>query len=249
MSDKLPGPQDLDNPMPLVEHLTELRQRLLVSILALLTTFLGLLYFANDIYLIVSEPIRKQLPPGSSMIATNVTDTFFAPFKLTAVVALFVTMPVILHQFWKFVSPGLYAHERKVAIPILISSILLFYLGIACAHFLVFPVIMAFFITAGPESIMVTPDISQYLNIALTLFFAFGAAFEIPIALVLLVWSGITTVEDLKEKRRYAIVICFVIGMLLTPPDPFSQTMLAVPMCLLYELGILFGRLVQPRAE
>lgn len=235
--------------MPLIEHLIELRQRLLVIICSILVIFLGLLYFANDIYLIVSKPIRDQLPPGTSMIVTNVTDTFFAPFKLTAVVALFLAMPVILHQVWKFVSPGLYTHEKKVAIPILVSSILLFYAGIAFAHFLVFPMIMAFFVSSGPASIVVTPDISQYLSIALTLFFAFGAAFEIPVAIVLLVWSGVISTADLADKRRYVIVICFIVGMLLTPPDPLSQTMLAIPMCLLFEGGLLMARLVEKKPE
>lgn len=246
----LPNPvQEQDAPMPLVEHLIELRQRLLVAICAILLIFFGLIYFANDIYLIVSKPIRDQLPPGTSMIVTNVTDTFFAPFKLTAVVALFLAMPVVLHQVWKFVSPGLYNHEKKVAIPILVSSIVLFYAGIAFAHYLVFPMIMAFFVTSGPESIVVTPDISQYLSIALTLFFAFGAAFEIPVVIVLLVWSGITTPAALADKRRYVIVICFIVGMLLTPPDPLSQTMLAIPMCLLFELGLLLSRLVEKKPE
>lgn len=249
MSEAPKTPQEQDTPMPLIEHLIELRRRLLVAICGILFIFLGLITFANDIYLIVSQPIRDQLPAGTSMIVTNVTDTFFAPFKLTAVVALFLAMPIVLHQVWKFVSPGLYSHEKKVAIPILISSIFLFYAGIAFAHFFVFPMIMAFFVSSGPESIVVTPDISQYLSIALTLFFAFGAAFEIPVAIVLLVWSGAITTADLADKRRYSIVICFIIGMLLTPPDPLSQTMLAIPMCLLFELGLLLARLVEKKPE
>ncbi len=247
MTDKLPHDQAQDTPMPLIQHLIELRQRLLVAICGILLIFLGLIYFANDIYLIVSEPIRKQLPEGTSMIVTNVTDTFFAPFKLTAVVALFLAMPIVLHQVWKFISPGLYQHEKRVAIPILISSVVLFYGGIAFAHFFVFPMIMAFFVSSGPASIVVSPDISQYLSIALTLFFAFGAAFEIPVAIVLLVWSGVIDRAGLADKRRYVIVICFIVGMLLTPPDPLSQTMLAIPMCLLFELGLVLARLVEKK--
>jgi len=239
--------QEQDTPMPLIEHLIELRQRLMVAVCSILFIFLGLIYFANDIYLIVSKPIRDQLPEGTTMIATDVTATFFAPFKLTAVVALFLAMPVVLHQIWKFISPGLYTHEKKVAIPILASSVLLFYAGIAFAHFIIFPIIMAFFVSSGPESIAVTPDISQYLSIALALFFAFGAVFEIPVAIILLVWSGIISTADLADKRRYVIVICFIVGMLLTPPDPLSQTLLAVPMCLLFELGLLLARLVEKK--
>lgn len=247
MTEQQKPDQVQDTPMPLIEHLIELRRRLLVSVCTILVIFLGLMYFSNDIYLIVSKPIRDQLPAGTSMIATNVTDTFFAPFKLTAVVALFLSMPVLLHQVWKFVSPGLYSHEKKVAVPILVSSVVLFYAGIAFAHFVVFPMIMAFFVQTGPTSIMVTPDISQYLTIALTLFFSFGAAFEIPVAIVLLVLSGVTTTASLREMRRYVIVMCFVVGMLLTPPDPISQTLLAVPMYLLFEGGLLFGRMVEKK--
>ncbi len=238
-------PEDPDTHLPLIEHLVELRERLLRSILAVLLVFCGLFYFANDIYSIVSKPIRDQLPEGTSMIATDVTATFFAPFKLTLVVSLFVAMPILLHQLWKFISPGLYAHEKKMAIPLLISSVLLFYGGVAFAHFVIFPLIMAFFTTVGPETVTVTPDISQYLSIALKLFFAFGLAFEIPIATMLMIWSGITSVSSLSDKRPYIVVFCFVFGMLLTPPDPFSQSMLAIPMWLLFEVGLLFGRMVE----
>lgn len=242
-------PDDPTTHMPLIEHLIELRTRLIRSLAAFVVLFCSLVYFANDIYEIVSKPIRDQLPEGTTMIATDITATFFAPFKLTMVVALFLAMPVILHQVWKFVSPGLYAHEKKVAIPMLAASILLFYTGIAFAHFLIFPVIMNFFALSGPESVVVTPDISQYLSIALKLFLAFGLAFEIPIFTMLIIWSGMFTVKELADKRRYVIVFCFVVGMFLTPPDPFSQTMLAVPMCLLFELGLLFGRMVDKKAE
>lgn len=231
--------------MTLIEHLVELRQRLMVSVLAILVIFLGLFYFANDIYFLVSKPIRDVLPEGGSMIATEVTSPFFAPFKLTLVVSLFLAMPVVLHQFWKFISPGLYAHERKIMIPLLMSSILLFYGGIAFAYFVVFPLIMQFFTSIGPQDVLITPDINQYLNIALKLFFAFGVAFEIPIATLLLIWSGVVSIQSLKQKRPYVVVCCFVFGMLLTPPDMISQTLLAVPMWLLFELGLLMGFLVR----
>ncbi|OUS28307.1 twin arginine-targeting protein translocase TatC [Gammaproteobacteria bacterium 45_16_T64] len=230
--------------LPLIGHLIELRDRLLKGIASILVIFCGLFYFANDIYEIVSKPIRDQLPEGSSMIATDITATFFAPFKLTLMVSLFLAMPVILHQVWRFISPGLYAHEKRLAIPMLMSSILLFYGGIAFAHFVIFPLIMEFFTHIGPQTVEITPDISQYLAIALKLFFAFGLAFEIPIAVMLVVWSGAATVKSLSEKRAYIVVGCFIFGMLLTPPDPFSQSMLAIPMWMLFEVGLLFGRLV-----
>ena len=229
-------------------HLIELRDRLLRAVLAVLVVFLGLFYFSNDIYEIVSQPIRDQLPAGSSMIATEITSTFFAPFKLTLIVSIFLAMPFLLHQAWRFVSPGLYNHEKKLAMPLLASSIILFYSGTAFAYFVIFPVIMAFFTSIGPENVAVTPDITQYLNISLKLFFAFGLAFEIPIATMLLIWSGITSVESLRQKRPYIIVFCFVFGMLLTPPDPFSQAMLAIPMWLLFEVGLVFGQLAKNRS-
>lgn len=186
------------------------------------------------------------------MIATDITSTFFAPFKLTMVVAFFIAMPVVLGQVWRFIAPGLYSHERKYAIPVMVLSVLLFYGGIAFAHYVIFPLIMNFFVMASPENVTVAPDIAQYLTVALKLFFAFGLAFEIPIATMLLIWSGVTTVQDLGKKRAYVILGCFVFGMLLTPPDPFSQSMLAIPMWMLFELGLLCGRLIgkrKPREE
>ncbi|RLT88124.1 MULTISPECIES: twin-arginine translocase subunit TatC [unclassified Ketobacter] len=231
--------------LTLIGHLVELRDRVMKSLLAILIVFMSLIYFANDIYELVAKPIRDQLPEGTTMIATDVTSTFFAPFKLTLVVAFFLAMPVILGQIWRFIAPGLYAHERKFALPLLVLSVLLFYSGIAFAHFVIFPLIMNFFVMASPENVTVTPDIAQYLTIALKLFFAFGLAFEIPIATMLLILSGVTTVKDLASKRPYVILFCFVFGMLLTPPDPFSQSMLAVPMWLLFEMGLLIGRLIK----
>lgn len=239
-----------DQEQPLIAHLVELRQRLLYSVLAILVIFLGLFYFANDLYTWVSAPLTALLPEGTSMIATDVTSPFFAPFKFTLVVSAFIAMPFLLHQAWSFIAPGLYKHEKRLAVPLLISSILLFYLGIAFAYFVVFPIIFGFFTSVGPENIAVMTDISSYLNFVLKLFFAFGIVFEIPVATLLLLWSGVVTVKSLKQKRAYVIVGCFVLGMLLTPPDIISQSLLAVPMWLLFELGILLGAiLVRKPAE
>ncbi|MGB3622096.1 twin-arginine translocase subunit TatC [Ketobacter sp. MCCC 1A13808] len=246
---KLPPPDTTDSNLTLIGHLVELRQRVMKSLLAILIVFLALIYFSNDIYELVSKPIRDQLPAGTTMIATDITSTFFAPFKLTLVVAFFLAMPVVLGQAWRFIAPGLYDHERKYAVPLLAMSVLLFYGGIAFAHFVIFPLIMNFFVLASPENVTVAPDIASYLTIALKLFFAFGLAFEIPIATMLLIWSGITDVQDLSKKRPYVILFCFVFGMLLTPPDPFSQSMLAIPMWLLFEVGLLLGRVVKKRGN
>ena len=244
MSEQQP---EKDSEQPLVQHLLELRSRLLKSVIAVLVVFAGLFYFANDIYFFISEPLRASLPEGSSMIATEVASPFLAPFKLTMVLSLFLAVPVILHQVWGFISPGLYRHEKRIAIPLLVASVLLFYSGIAFAYFVVFPLIFAFFTSVGPESVTVMTDINKYLDFILKLFFAFGVAFEIPVATVLLVWSGITSVEDLTKKRPYVVVICFVIAMFMTPPDVISQSLLAVPMWMLFEAGIFFSRMVTVR--
>lgn len=235
--------------LTLIDHLVELRGRIIKSLLAVIIIFLGLIYFANDIYEIVSQPIRDQLPEGTTMIATDITSTFFAPFKLTLVVSFFLAIPVVLSQAWRFIAPGLYDHEKKYAIPLLLLSVSLFYSGIAFAHYVIFPLIMKFFVLASPENVTVAPDIASYLTIALKLFFAFGLAFEIPIATMLIIWSGITTAKDLAKKRPYVILGCFLFGMLLTPPDPFSQSMLALPMWLLFELGLLFGHVIKRRSK
>ncbi len=230
---------------PLIEHLIELRSRLLRSVVAVLVIFLGLYAFANDIYLFVAQPLIALLPEGSQMIATEVASPFLAPFKLTLVAAVFIAVPYVLHQAWAFVAPGLYENEKALAIPILASSVLLFYAGAAFAYYVVFPLLFSFFTQTGPENVAVMTDINAYLNFVLKLFFAFGVAFEIPIATFLLIASGITTVESLSKKRPYIILGCFVVGMLLSPPDIISQSLLAVPMYLLYEVGLLFGRLAQ----
>ncbi|KPQ26370.1 MAG: twin arginine-targeting protein translocase TatC [Halomonas sp. HL-48] len=234
---------------PLIEHLIELRSRLMRAVIAILVVFLGLYSFSNDIYLFVAEPLMALLPPGSQMIATEVASPFLAPFKLTLVTALFIAIPFVLHQAWSFIAPGLYDNEKALAIPILVSSILLFYGGAAFAYYVVFPLLFAFFTQTGPENVTVMTDINQYLNFVLKLFFAFGVAFEIPVATFLLILSGATTVESLSQKRPYIILGCFVVGMVLTPPDVISQSLLAVPMYLLYEVGLLFGRLVRKRRE
>ncbi|MWJ28697.1 twin-arginine translocase subunit TatC [Halomonas sp. ZH2S] len=232
---------------PLIEHLIELRSRLMRAVVVILVIFLGLYSFANDIYSFVAQPLMALLPPGSQMIATEVASPFLAPFKLTLVVAVFAAIPYVLHQAWAFVAPGLYDNEKAMAVPILASSIALFYTGAAFAYYVVFPLLFQFFTQTGPENVAVMTDINQYLNFVLKLFFAFGVAFEIPIATFLLIASGATTVESLSKKRPYIVLGCFVVGMLLTPPDIISQSLLAVPMYLLYEVGLLFGRLVRKR--
>jgi len=229
---------------PLIEHLIELRGRLLRSVLVVLVIFLGLYSFSNDLYMIVSEPLRALLPEGTQMIATEVASPFLAPFKLTLVLSIFAAIPYVLYQVWSFIAPGLYQHEKKIALPLLASSVFLFYAGAVFAYYVVFPLIFAFFTSAVPGDVAVMTDINSYLNFVLKLFFAFGVAFEIPVATFILIWTGITTVETLSEKRPYVVICCFVVGMLLTPPDVISQTLLALPMWMLYELGILMGRFV-----
>jgi len=245
-----PPSHDTENGhMGFLEHLVELRTRVIHSLVAILVIFLGMVFFANDIYSIFAKPLTSLLPPDTSMIATDIAAPFLAPFKLVFILSFFVAMPYILHQVWQFVSPGLYAHEKKVAVPLLFSSVLLFYAGIAFAYFVVTPLIMAFLTTSGPADVKVAPDISSYLNMALKLFLAFGLTFEIPVATLLLIASGITDAQSLKEKRPYVIVGCFIVGMLLTPPDVLSQTLLALPMWGLFEVGLLFARFVQPKEQ
>ena len=241
--------ESLDKPQPLVAHLTELRDRLLRALLAVLIVFIGLFPFANEIYAFVSEPLRAILPEGASMIATEVASPFLTPFKLTLVASLFVAIPVVLYQLWAFIAPGMYRNEKRLAIPLLVSSILLFYAGAAFAYFVVFPLIFAFFTSVGPADITIMTDINRYLDFVLKLFFAFGLAFEIPIAAVILIWAGITTADNLAKKRPYIIVGCFIFGMLLTPPDVISQSLLAIPMWILFEFGVLFGRIIQKRQD
>ncbi len=227
---------------PLLTHLVEMRDRLLRAVLAVLIIFLGVFYFANDLYHIVANPLIERLPEGASMISTKPAGTFFTPMKLALVLSIFGAMPFILYQMWAFVAPGLYTHERKLIVPLLISSTLLFYAGMVFAYYVVFPLMFGFFITVAPEGVTVMTDISEYLDFVLKIFFAFGVAFEVPIATILLVWIGVTTPESLAEKRPYIIVGAFIVGMLLTPPDVISQTLLALPMWLLFEAGLIASR-------
>ena len=237
--------QEPENTMPLIAHLTELRTRLLRSVVTVLVIFAGLFYFSQDIYALVAAPLRSYLPEGATMIATGVASPFLTPFKLTMVVSLFLSMPMILHQIWSFIAPGLYKHEKRIAVPLMIASIALFYAGMAFAYFAVFPIMFGFFASVTPQGVEMMTDISQYLDFVLTLFFAFGVAFQIPIATFLLAWTGMVDVATLRKSRPYVVVGCFLVGMLLTPPDVFSQTLLALPMWFLYEVGIIFGGIIQ----
>ena len=232
----------VEDTQPLIAHLIELRKRLLNSIIAVIVIFLALVYFANDIYQLVSAPLIKQLPHGATMIATDVASPFFTPIKLTFMVSLILSAPVILYQVWAFVAPALYKHERRLVMPLLVSSTLLFYIGMACAYFVVFPLAFGFLTHAAPVGVLVSTDIESYLDFVMSLFIAFGVSFEVPVAIVLLCWVGVTTPDDLRKKRPYVLVGAFVVGMLLTPPDVFSQTLLAIPMYCLFEVGLFFSR-------
>ena len=235
--------------LPLVAHLVELRDRLLRIIAVVLGLFISLIYFANDLYVTLAEPLTAHLPESGTMIATDVASPFFTPFKLTLVLSIFLAMPMLLYQFWGFIAPGLYKHEKRMVMPLLASSTGLFYLGGLFAYFIVFPVVFGFFTSVAPDGVAIMTDISKYLDFVLKMFFAFGLAFEVPIVVIVLVWAGITTPKSLAEKRPYIIVAVFVLAMLLTPPDVISQTMLAVPMLLLFEVGLFFARKIKPSEE
>lgn len=245
-TDNQPSP-DSGNEQPFVSHLIELRDRLLKVVLAVVVIFLGLAPFANWLFSRLAGPLTAHLPEGSSMVAIDVASPFFTPFKLAMVVAAFIAMPFILYQLWAFVAPGLYRHERKRVVPLLVSSTLLFYIGAAFAYFVVFPLVFGFLTKTAPEGVAVMTDISRYLDFVLTMFFAFGIAFEVPVAVVLLMWTGVVSPESFKNKRPYIIVAAFVIGMILTPPDIISQTLLAVPMWLLFEIGVFMGEKFAPK--
>jgi sec-independent protein translocase protein TatC len=233
---------------PLMAHLLELRNRLLRVFIVVLVIFAALFPFSESLYLYISEPLRAFLPSTSTMIATEVTSPFLTPFKLALVSAMFVSMPYILYQLWAFVAPALYKQEKKIALPLFCASVILFYTGMAFAYYLVFPLVFLFFTSIAPEGISVMPDIRAYLDFVLKLFMAFGLSFQIPIAVVILSWLGTVNPNKLATKRPYVFVLCFVVGMLLTPPDIISQALLAIPMWLLFEVGILFGRLVSNKA-
>ena len=249
LSNDLPPASEnkIQQTLPLISHLLELRDRLLRVIVVVALIFFSMVYFANDIYQYIAIPLTSQLPEGSSMIATGVATPFFTPIKLTIVFSIFIAIPLILYQVWAFIAPGLYKHERKLIAPLVISSALLFYGGMAFAYYVVFPLAFGFFTTTAPEGVTIATDISSYLDFILKLFFAFGLAFEIPIATLLLCWTGATTPEKLKAKRPYIVVSAFIFGMLLTPPDVISQTLLAIPMLLLFEVGLLFARFYVPK--
>ena len=233
--------------LTLIDHLIELRDRILKSVLAVVALFLALFAFSNDIYTYVATPLLDALPEGSTMIAIDPTSPFFAPFKLTFYVAFLIAAPYILYQLWSFIAPGLYQNEKAVAIPLFISSVLLFYGGVAFARYVLFGFVFAFFVSVAPEGISVAPDINSFLSFALTIFLAFGIAFEVPIAVFIFIWAGIAEPESLTEKRPYVIVACFVVGMLLTPADPFTQSMLAIPMWMLFEVGIVAGKIIRKK--
>lgn len=235
--------------MGLLSHLIELRDRLLRMLLAVGIVFLCLFPFADTIYSWLAQPLLSHMPAGTSMIAIDVASPFLIPFKVCLMVAIFITAPFWLYQIWAFVAPGLYTHEKRLVSPLLISSTLLFYLGIAFAYFVVFPLVFGFFTSVAPEGVEVSTDISRYLDFVLTIFLAFGIAFEVPIATILLVAVGAATPEGLAKQRPYFIVAAFVVGMFLTPPDIISQTLLALPMWLLFEVGIFFSRFFLKRKE
>lgn len=236
-------PQDqTSDEQPFISHLIELRNRLIRVIVFILVVFLSASPFANEIYAFLSDPLLHHLPNNTSMIATDVASPFFTPFKLTLVASIFVSVPVVLYHFWAFVAPGLYSHEKKMVLPLIIASTALFFLGIAFCYFVVFPLLFAFLTASAPEGVTVMTDIAKYLDFVLILFFAFGLAFEVPIFTIVLIWTGLTSRQSLAEKRPYVIVGAFIIGMFLTPPDAISQTLLAIPMWLLFELGLLFSR-------
>ena len=228
--------------MTLVEHLTELRTRLLRVVISIIAVFVACFPFADKLYTLLALPLIERLPQGATMIATEVASPFLTPFKLAFITAVALTIPVALHQTWGFIAPGLYLKERRLAMPLLISSTALFFIGMAFAYYLVFPLMFQFFIGSAPEGITVATDIGRYLDFCIKLFFAFGIAFEVPVATFLVVSAGLTTVESLRKKRAYVILAAFVMGMLLTPPDMISQTLLALPMWVLFELGLVMCR-------
>ncbi len=232
-----------DSGQPLISHLIELRSRVLRVVICIFVVLIVLLPFANEIYNFIATPLLAKLPEGSSMIATEVVSPFFAPFKLTLFCAVFFTVPFTLFQAWSFITPGLYANEKKLVIPLLISSTLLFYTGILFAYYIVFPVLFAFLTATAPEGIQIMTDISHYLDFILKLFFAFGVSFEIPVATFLLIRSGFVSIKKLEANRPYIILSAFFAGMLLTPPDIISQVLLAVPIWLLFESGLIIGKI------
>ncbi|HMY29038.1 MAG: twin-arginine translocase subunit TatC [Agitococcus sp.] len=241
---------DLDNKqdeMPLVAHLIELRTRLMHMIGATLLVFFVLVAFRNDLYTLLAAPLRQLLPVGSSMVATDITSSFLAPFKLTFFVSFFIAIPYVLYQVWSFIAPALYKHEKKLAIPLLVSSVILFYIGISFAYFVTLGPVLKFFVSVAPENVDFMTDINAYLDFCIKFFLVFGFTFEIPVVVLILIMAGIISTESLAEKRRYIIVICFAISMFVTPPDALSMTVLAVLMWMLFEVGLFFGRFLEKK--
>ncbi len=240
---KTENPQNDQGEMTFVEHLVELRDRLVRIVIVVIALMICLFPFANKLYTVLASPLLRHMPEGANMVAIDVASPFLTPFKLVLFVSLSLAMPVVLYQAWGFIAPGLYKNERKLVYPLMVTSTILFAAGIAFAYYVVFPLMFAFFNAVAPEGVEIMTDISKYLDFVLKIFFAFGLAFEVPIATILLVWTGFTTPQALAEKRPYVIVGAFVLGMLLTPPDIISQTLLAIPMWILFELGIVFSRM------
>ncbi len=233
----------------LITHLIELRDRLIKTIIGIAVVLLCLFPFANQIYSFLAEPLLKHLPESSTMVAIDVASPFLTPFKLVMLLAIVLTIPWILYQLWAFIAPGLYKHEKRLVLPLLASSSVLFYLGMVFAYFVVFPLVFGFFTKVTPEGVAVMTDISRYLDFVTKMFIAFGAAFEVPVITFVLVMTGVTTVEALSAARSYVIVAAFVIGMLLTPPDVISQVLLAIPVWLLFELGLIMSKIFNKRTQ
>jgi sec-independent protein translocase protein TatC len=233
--------------MPLVAHLIELRTRLMHMIGATLLIFFALVAFRNDLYTLLAEPLRSLLPVGSSMVATDITSSFLAPFKLTFFVSFFVAIPYVLYQLWAFIAPALYKHEKKLAIPLLVSSVILFYVGISFAYFVTLGPVLKFFVSVAPENVNFMTDINSYLDFCIKFFLVFGFTFEIPVVVLILIMAGIISTESLAEKRRYIIVGCFGVSMFVTPPDALSMTVLAVLMWMLFEVGLFFGKFLEKK--
>ncbi len=232
-----------------VSHLIELRNRIIKVVIVLLVVFVGLSIFANNIYTFFATPLMQALPEGSSMISTDPHGPFFIPFKLAFFVALMATLPFLFYQVWGFIAPGLYAHEKKLVYPLIASSTVLFYVGVVFAYFVVFPIIFPFFANSAPDGVSVMTDIGSYMSFAMKLFFAFGIVFEVPVATIIFAKVGIVSPAKMAEKRPYIILGAFVVGMLMTPPDPFSQLLVAIPFCLLFELGLFFARRIAPESD
>jgi len=229
-----------------IAHLIELRKRLLNSALALLLVFICLFPFSQKLYTLLAQPLLSKLPAGGHMIATDVTTPFFVPMKVAMMAAFVIALPYILYQIWRFVAPGLYAHEKRLVLPLIVVSTVLFFCGMAFAYFIVFPVVFGYITSVAPQGVAVMTDIEKYLSFALTMFIAFGVTFEVPVAVVVLVRMGVVTTDKLREIRRYVVVGAFIAGAIFTPPDVVSQCMLAIPLWLLYEAGILAAGWVQP---